>query len=55
MAAAEEWLCGRGVPKLNLMVRATNHAVVGFYEALGYEREERVVLARRLDGARHVR
>jgi ribosomal protein S18 acetylase RimI-like enzyme len=49
MAAAEAWLCERGVPKLNLMVRATNDAVIGFYEALGYEREERAVLARRLD------
>lgn len=36
MAAAEAWLAARGAPKLNLMVRASNAAVLGFYEALGY-------------------
>jgi len=46
MAAAEEWLRGRGVPKLNLMVRATNQEALGFYERLGYEDGEVVVLGR---------
>jgi ribosomal protein S18 acetylase RimI-like enzyme len=36
------------VPKLNLMVRASNEAVLGFYEALGYSRDEAVVMSRRL-------
>jgi ribosomal protein S18 acetylase RimI-like enzyme len=49
MAAAEDWLTGRGVWKLNLMVRPDNAAVIGFYEALGYAAEERRVLAKRLD------
>jgi len=35
--AAETWLKERGAPKLNLMVRSENKAVVGFYEALGYK------------------
>ncbi|MBJ3776955.1 GNAT family acetyltransferase [Acuticoccus mangrovi] len=48
MAAAESWLAARGVPKLNLMVRPENAAVAAFYRALGYETEERLVLARRL-------
>lgn len=37
MAAAEAWLSARGVRKVQLMVRATNTAVLGFYDRLGYE------------------
>ncbi|MDO8289890.1 MAG: GNAT family acetyltransferase [Parvibaculum sp.] len=37
MAAAEDWLRGRGVWKLNLLVRKTNAGVIGFYEELGYK------------------
>jgi ribosomal protein S18 acetylase RimI-like enzyme len=36
MAAAEAWLRERGVAKLELMVRAENEAVRGFYRRLGY-------------------
>ncbi len=49
MGAAERWLIGRGVPKLNLMVRSGNEAVRAFYAALGYCPDDVVVLARRLD------
>jgi ribosomal protein S18 acetylase RimI-like enzyme len=35
--AAEAWLRDRGCRKVQLMVRDTNEAVLGFYEALGYE------------------
>jgi len=35
--AAEAWLTQRGVWKINLLVRAENEAVRGFYEKLGYE------------------
>ena len=48
MDACERWLTDRGVPKLNLMVRSGNEAVLGFYEALGYDRDEVVVMSRRL-------
>jgi ribosomal protein S18 acetylase RimI-like enzyme len=48
MAACERWLSQRGVPKLNLMVRSSNAEVLGFYEALGYGRDDVVVLSRRL-------
>jgi ribosomal protein S18 acetylase RimI-like enzyme len=48
MDACERWLADRGVPKLNLMVRTSNDAVLGFYEALGYGRDEVVVMSRRL-------
>jgi ribosomal protein S18 acetylase RimI-like enzyme len=44
--AAEDWLARRNAPKLNLMVRAENSAVLGFYESLGYRRSETVVLQR---------
>ena len=48
MRAAEHWLKQRGVWKLNLLVRAENDAVRGFYEALGYEVEPRLCMARKL-------
>lgn len=44
--AAEQWLAERGAPKVQLMVRRTNDKVVGFYEALGYEQQDVVVLGR---------
>jgi ribosomal protein S18 acetylase RimI-like enzyme len=50
MEACEAWVRSRGVPKIQLMVRGTNTAVVGFYEHLGYVDVDCVVLGRRLDG-----
>jgi ribosomal protein S18 acetylase RimI-like enzyme len=49
MKTAEAWLVARGAPKLNLLVRAENDAVVGFYESLGYRRGD-VVLFQRVLG-----
>ncbi len=46
--AAEERLRALGCRKINLQVRATNRAVVEFYERLGYAVEERVSLGKRL-------
>ncbi len=48
MQGAEDWLKARGVWKLNLMIRAENEPVRRFYEALGFEVEERIVMSRRL-------
>lgn len=48
MDAAEDWLKARGVWKLNLMIRGSNTEVRGFYEALGYEAEDRLVMSRRI-------
>ena len=48
MRAAEQWVLARGMPKMQLMVRMENAAATGFYHAIGYETEERVLLARRL-------
>jgi ribosomal protein S18 acetylase RimI-like enzyme len=46
MAAAEAWLRDRGAPKLQLMVRDDNEAALGFYGALGLERQHVVTLGR---------
>jgi ribosomal protein S18 acetylase RimI-like enzyme len=46
MDAAEAWLRARGAPKIQLMVREDNEAALGFYEALGLERQKVVTLGR---------
>jgi hypothetical protein len=53
MAACEAWLRGRGVPKIQLMVRSDNERAVGFYEAIGYEPGDIVVMSRWLDPSGH--
>jgi ribosomal protein S18 acetylase RimI-like enzyme len=50
VAAAEDWLKSRDVPKVMLMVRPENETVRAFYDALGYTEEPRVIFSRRLDG-----
>ena len=50
VAAAEEWLRGRGIAKAQLMVRETNTKVVSFYESLGFEVTPRVLMSKWLDG-----
>ena len=45
---AEARLLSIGCRKINLQVRATNAAVVGFYQRLGYAIEERISIAKRL-------
>tara|TARA_R110000824_G_scaffold118960_20_gene272716 strand:- start:81 stop:563 length:483 start_codon:yes stop_codon:yes gene_type:complete len=49
MAAAESWLKTRGMWKLNLMVRRENKGVIGFYEGLGYEPSDVVVMGKWLE------
>jgi ribosomal protein S18 acetylase RimI-like enzyme len=48
MAAAEAWCAAAGMPRLNLMVRAGNEPVLGFYAALGYRQSDVVVLQKDL-------
>lgn len=50
MQASEQWLAARDVPKVNLMVRKGNEAVLAFYESLGYADGAVVVLGRSIDG-----
>ncbi|WP_235480237.1 GNAT family acetyltransferase [Leifsonia sp. Leaf264] len=45
---AERMLTARGCPKLNLQVRGTNTAALGFYEAIGYAPDNAVSLGKRL-------
>lgn len=45
MTHAEAWLKAQGATKVNLMIRAGN-PVQAFYEAAGYETEDRVVMAK---------
>ncbi len=49
MGACEQWVAARGIPKLQLMVRTGNDDVLAFYDRLGYEQSEVVVVGRRLD------
>ena len=51
MKAAEDWIIDRGMPKVHVMVRRSNTAVVGFYDALGYEEQDTMVLGRRFDSS----
>jgi ribosomal protein S18 acetylase RimI-like enzyme len=48
MVAAEAWCEAAGMPRLNLMVRAGNASVLGFYAALGYRQSDVVVLQKDL-------
>jgi ribosomal protein S18 acetylase RimI-like enzyme len=50
MDAAEDWLRGRGIEKLQLMVRPDNSPVQTFYQSLGYFEQERIIYAKWLDG-----
>ncbi|MDQ0470588.1 GNAT family acetyltransferase [Labrys wisconsinensis] len=52
MAAAEAWLKARGVWKLNLLVRAGNEKVIGFYETLGFNVQDRIAMEKWLDESR---
>jgi ribosomal protein S18 acetylase RimI-like enzyme len=49
VAAGEAWLRGRGVVKVQLLVRETNTGVIAFYEGLGFEVAPRTVMAKWLD------
>ena len=48
--AAEDWVWGKGVKKIQLMIRPNNSSVAAFYEATGYRAEDRLVMSKRLDG-----
>jgi ribosomal protein S18 acetylase RimI-like enzyme len=51
MAEAERRLREAGAPKLHIMVRGDNAAVRGFYQRIGYQVSDVVVLGKRLDDA----
>jgi ribosomal protein S18 acetylase RimI-like enzyme len=50
--AAEDWCRSRGAPKVNLLVRSENQAVLAFYAALGYLPTNSISLYHTLDSER---
>jgi ribosomal protein S18 acetylase RimI-like enzyme len=48
MEKAESTLKKRGCPKINLQVRASNQAVISFYERLGFSNDDVIGLGKRL-------
>lgn len=44
--SCEQWAVAHGAPKLMLMVRSTNEAVLGFYASLGYQANEVATLGK---------
>ncbi|MGO1117398.1 GNAT family acetyltransferase [Rhodovibrionaceae bacterium A322] len=44
--AAEDWMRDQGIPKVQLMIRSSNHKVAGFYESIGYEEEPRRIFSK---------
>ena len=49
LQAAEAWLVAKGIWKLNLSIRSENTKIIGFYERLGYEEQDVVLLGRWID------
>lgn len=49
MEEAERLLSAEGCPKINLQVRTSNSAVLAFYKAIGYGRDDVVSLGKRLE------
>ena len=49
MTEAERLLREAGCPKINLQVRGTNEDALGFYERIGYTRDDVVSLGLRLE------
>ena len=48
MGVMEQTLIARGCPKLNLQIRGSNMAAIGFYSAIGYARDDVVSFGKRL-------
>jgi ribosomal protein S18 acetylase RimI-like enzyme len=48
MQQGEALLLARGCPKINLQVRASNAAVLAFYQSLGYQVDQVVSMGKRL-------
>ena len=50
MAHGEELLRSLGVPRVELMLRPEDDVVRQFYERIGYEVEDQIVMSRWIDG-----
>ena len=49
MKAVELSIIAKGCPKINLQVLNTNHTVIEFYKALGYDNDNVVSLGKRFE------
>jgi ribosomal protein S18 acetylase RimI-like enzyme len=49
MAEVERRIRAKGCPKINLQVRESNHAVIKFYQSLGYADDAVIGLGKRLE------
>lgn len=49
MAEAERLLREAGYPKINLQIRATNTAVIAFYESIGFATDSAISMGKRLE------
>ena len=49
MAEAERLLREAGCPKINLQIRATNTAVIAFYESIGFTTDSAISMGKRLE------
>lgn len=49
MEAAEGWAAAQGMPKVQLMVRASNREVVAFYESLEYDDQQTITFGKFMD------
>ena len=50
MAHGEEWLRSLGVPRVEFMLRPEKVVVRQFYERIGYEVEDQIVMSRGING-----
>ena len=48
MQRVEQLFLEAGCPKINLLVRATNSSIIGFYRSIGYAQDEAISLGKRL-------
>jgi ribosomal protein S18 acetylase RimI-like enzyme len=46
--AAEEWLKRQGIWKINIMIREDNLGAIGFYKALGFEKNAVVSMGKKI-------
>ncbi|MDQ0324778.1 ribosomal protein S18 acetylase RimI-like enzyme [Rhodopseudomonas julia] len=51
MAAAEAWLAAKGIWKLNLLIRGDNEIAKGFYEAIGFQAQDRICMQKEIRAA----
>lgn len=49
MAEAEQMVDEAGCPKINVQIRSSNSAAIGFYRAIGFAHDDVVSMGKRLE------